>query len=400
MTTIKLRFNPSTVAGREGTIFYQVYHDRRQRQLFTKYHIFPEEWDNAHSTIVAADRPERKPHLLSIRDHIRLDMERMDKIIRRLNRFGFSYTVDDVIGEFDRYIDEYSLFNYMEGIIVELKKNGKQRTSETYQSALNSFRRFRNQEDIMLDSLTSKVMEAFEAWHERQGLLPNTSSFYIRIIRAVYNRAVEEGMLENRNPFRRVYTGIDKTVKRAVPLHVIKAIKNLDLSSTPSADFARDIFILSFMLRGMSFIDMAYLRKTDLVNGYLCYRRRKTGQRLVIEWTDGMQRILDKYPPNATQYLLPIIVTDNVSDRTIYRNVGYNINYNLKAIGKKVGLTDPLTLYVARHSWASIAKSKGIPLSVISEGMGHDNEATTQIYLASLDTAAVDRANSLILAGL
>ena len=77
--------------------------------------------------------------------------------------------------------------------------------------------------------------------------------------------------------------------------------------------------------------------------------------------------------------------------------MGYNINHSLKAVAKVVGVTIPLTLYVARHSWASIAKSKGIPLSVISEGMGHDNEATTQIYLASLDTSAVDKANSLIL---
>lgn len=65
-----------------------------------------------------------------------------------------------------------------------------------------------------------------------------------------------------------------------------------------------------------------------------------------------------------------------------------------------VGIKIPLTMYVARHSWASAAKSKGIPLSVISEGMGHDSEATTQIYLASLDTAIVDKANSLIISSL
>ena len=57
----------------------------------------------------------------------------------------------------------------------------------------------------------------------------------------------------------------------------------------------------------------------------------------------------------------------------------------------------PLTMYVARHSWASAAKAKGIPVSVISEGMGHDSESTTQIYLASLDTSIVDSANSIIL---
>ena len=158
--------------------------------------------------------------------------------------------------------------------------------------------------------------------------------------------------------------------------------------------------MISFMLRGMSFIDMAYLRKTDLSNGHITYRRRKTGQRLTIQWTKDMQKILDKYPENASEYLLPIIRNRDTNERYVYRNVGYNINHNLKQIARRVGIAIPLTLYVARHSWASAAKAKGIPLSVISEGMGHDSETTTQIYLASLDTSIVDKANSLILKSL
>ena len=110
--------------------------------------------------------------------------------------------------------------------------------------------------------------------------------------------------------------------------------------------------------------------------------------------------ILDKYPENKSDYLLPVIRNPGVNERCIYRNAGYNINHNLKRIAGMVGITIPLTLYVARHSWASAAKAKGIPLSVISEGMGHDSEATTQIYLASLDTSIVDKANSLILKSL
>lgn len=174
----------------------------------------------------------------------------------------------------------------------------------------------------------------------------------------------------------------------------------MDLSNNPSADFARDMFTISFMLRGMSLIDMAFLKKTDLCNGYITYRRRKTGQLLTIKWTTEMQAILNKYPTNKSIFLLPIIKNAGVNERYAYRNAGYNINHNLKTIAKKVGITIPLTLYVARHSWASAAKSKGIPLSVISEGMGHDSMATTQIYLAALDTTLIDQANSLILSSL
>ena len=150
----------------------------------------------------------------------------------------------------------------------------------------------------------------------------------------------------------------------------------------------------------MSFVDMAYLRKCNLRDGYVTYRRRKTGQLLTIKWTREMQIILDKYRENASDFLLPIIRRGDVNERVAYRNAGYSINRSLKRVGRMAGLEIPLTLYVARHSWASAAKAKGVPVGVISEGMGHDNEATTRIYLASLDTSAVDRANALILRGL
>ena len=397
MASIKVKFRCSTVADREGTIYYQIIHERKVRQFLSDYKVFPSEWDESRSMVTATQANERKSLILSIRERIRRDLELFAKIDRKLQANGLIYTADDIIDEFNRYAHEYSLFNFMESVIARLKCNGKIRTSETYRSTLNSFKNFRHGEDIMLDCLTSEIMEAYEAWHRKRGVAPNTISFYNRILRAVYNRAVENEIIENRNPFRHVYTGVDKTVKRALPLALIKRIKTLDLSLTPPLDFARDMFLISFYLRGMSFIDMAFLKKSDLKNGYVIYRRRKTGQQLIIEWTKEMQMIIDKYPENATEYLLPIIKNPVTNERSTYRNTGYNINHNLKKIAQMLGIQIPLTLYVARHSWASAARSKGIPLAVISEGMGHDSETTTQIYLASLDTSVVDRANSLIL---
>ena len=400
MASIKVKFRPSTVADHEGTIYYQIIHERKVRQLFSDYKVFSSEWDESRSMVTTTQKSERKSFILSIRERIRWDVERLTKIGRKLDVNGLAYTADDVIDEFNRYAHEYSLFNFMESLIARLKQNGKIRTSETYKSTLNSFKKFRQDEDIMLDYLTSEIMEEFEAWHKGRGIAPNTISFYTRILRAAYHRAVEDDIIENRNPFRKVYTGVDKTVKRALPLPVIKSIKTLDLALTPSLDFARDMFMMSFYLRGMSFIDMAFLKKTDLKNGHVTYRRHKTGQQLTIEWTKEMQMILDKYPENASDYLLPIIKNPGTNERCTYRNAGYNINHNLKTITGMIGITIPLTLYVARHSWASAAKAKGIPLSVISEGMGHDSEQTPQIYLASLDTSVVDKANSLIIRSL
>ena len=388
------------IADHEGAIYYQIIHERKVRQLNTEYHVMPDEWDENRSMVTTKQSSERKSFILSIRERIRWDVERLTKIDKSLDVDGLSYTAEDVIDEFRRYASEYSLFNFMESLIIKFKQNGKARTSETYTAALNSFKKFRKDEDIMLDCLTSEIMETYEAWHKQRGNSPNTISFYIRILRAVYHRAVEDDIIENRNPFRHVYTGVDKTVKRAIPLPHIRKIKALDLSLSPPLDYARDMFLMSFFLRGMSFIDMAYLKKTDLKNGSIVYRRRKTGQQLTIAWAPEMQAILDKYPDNPTQYLLPIIKTEGINERCAYRNIGYNINHNLKKIAGLVGINIPLTMYVARHSWASAAKAKGIPLSVISEGMGHDSEATTQIYLASLDTSVVDKANSLILKSL
>lgn len=289
------------------------------------------------------------------------------------------------------------LFQFMVRLIEKLKRNGRIMTSETYRAALNSFRNFRGGKDIKFELINKEIMEAYEAWLRLRGLTSNTISFYMRILRATYNRAVEEELTVNRYPFKRVYTGIDKTVKRALPIKVIKKIKGLDLSVDPRKDYARDMFILSFMLRGMSFIDMAYLKKSDLKNGHICYRRRKTGQMLSIKWTKEMQDILNKYEENDSIYLLPIIRNPGSIPLYTYRNQSYFINRQLRKLATGLELPITLTMYVARHSWASAAKARGIPVSVISEGMGHDSEQTTQIYLASLDTTVVDKANSLLL---
>lgn len=400
MFSIKVKFRASTAAGREGTIYYQIICGRKVRQLQSGCHVLPWEWDERRAAVTAPYKSERRQLLITVRDRIRRDIERLRRIGQRLDATGVSYTADDIISEYGRFTHEYSLFNFMEGIIIRLRQQGRIRTAETYRTALNSFRKFNREEDIMLDSISPETMEAYEAWHRNRCVTPNTISFYTRILRAVYNRAVEEDIITDRKPFRHVYTGVDKTVKRALPLPILKRIKSLDLSRSPSLDYVRDMFMMSFYLRGMSFIDMAFLKKTDLRNGHVTYRRRKTGQLLVIGWTKEMQLIHDKYPENKSDYLLPIIRMPGANERSTYRNAGYNINHSLKQIAVLTGVTIPLTLYVARHSWASAAKAKGIPLSIISEGMGHDNETTTQIYLASLDTTAVDKANELIIKSL
>ena len=403
MTSIKVKFRPSATDGKEGSIYYQVIRNRAVRQISTELRLYENEWDKKASSvrIFAEISDIRKNYLQSVDERIRWDCKRLKAIIALLDRKGGGYTAEDVAKQFNSQPDGLSLFHFMQGIISQLKQLGRVRTSETYTATLNSFMKFRAGQDILLCEVDSDTMQLYEAWLKGNGACPNTVSFYMRILRAVYNRAVEKELAEQRHPFKHVYTGIDKTVKRAVSLEAIKLIKELDLTLNPHLAYARDMFLFSFYTRGMSFIDMAYLLKSDLKDGILTYRRRKTGQQLSVKWERCMEDIVAKYKDTYnTDYLLPIITNPLADGRKQYRNAIYRVNTALKEVARLAGLAVPLTMYCGRHSWASIAKSKNIPLSVISEGMGHDSEETTRIYLASLDTSVIDEANSLILMSL
>ena len=397
MATIKVKFRSSSVEGCEGTVVYQIIHERKVRQLFTDIRVFPDEWDKKRSASVCGASSERVLLIACARERMEHYERRLSNIIKNLENRGFRYDADEVVSEFEKYLSDCSLSNFMTSIIARLRQNGKLRTAEAYRSALNSLMKFRNGRDRMLDECTGEVMESYQAYLRERGIIPNTVSFYMRILRATYNRAAEAKLIKQDNPFRHVYTGIDKTVKRALPLRMIRRIKEADLQRYPSADYARDMFLMSFYLRGMSFVDMAFLKKSDLEYGHVIYCRRKTGQRLTIAWTKEMQSVLDKYPVNSTQYLLPIITEKNVSEWEQYRKIGHNINSGLKKVANAAGVPSRLTMYVARHSWASAAKVNGVPIGIISEGLGHDSEATTQIYLASFETSLIDKANEKIL---
>ena len=380
MTSIKIKFRPSTVDGKEGGLYFQIIHNRVVRQLNTDYKVFAEEWDaEAESVIVNGNRSNL---LLGIQERLAWDVARLEKVVRSLETERRRFTADDV--------------TFMHGVIAQLKQLGKVRTSETYTATLNSFMTFLDEQDVPLDGISSDMMLMYEAYLKTREVRMNTISFYMRNLRAAYNRAVEKGLTAQNYPFRHVYTGVDKTVKRAIPIKAIKALKDLDLATNSALDFARDMFMFSFYTRGMSFVDMAYLKKTDIKNGILTYRRRKTGQELSIKWEKCMAEIIAKYPENKTDFLLPII-KDEGDERRQYDNALHLVNYRLKELSTMLKLQRPLTMYVARHSWASAAKAKNVPLSVISEGMGHDSETTTQIYLASLETSVVDKANKMIL---
>lgn len=402
MATVRTKFRASSSEAKEGTLFYQVIHNRVARQIHTGYKLYLQEWNAESKEIVFPPGvgKVRRNYLVSLKNVVQDDTKRLKSIITHLAREGNDYTAEDVVATFLSSTDNRCFISFTRNLVGQLRQIGKRCTADTYTTTINSFARFRKERDILLEHVDSDLMTAYETYLKSTGICPNSISFYMRNLRAIYNRAVEKDLTVQRYPFRHVYTGIDKTVKRAVPLHVIRQIRNLDLSLYPVMDYARDVFMFSFYTRGMSFVDMAFLKKKDLQNGILSYRRHKTNQQLFIKWEKPMQELIDKYDTTGSPYLLPIIKNCGKDERRQYKNEAHRINSNLKKIGEQLGQAVPLTTYVARHGWASIAQSKNIPIATISEAMGHDSETTTRIYLASLDTSMVDKANSLILKSL
>ena len=149
----------------------------------------------------------------------------------------------------------------------------------------------------------------------------------------------------------------------------------------------------------MAFVDMAHLTADCIRDGYLIYKRQKTKQTLIIRWEPQMQGIVNKNSNNG-KHLLPIIKDNGEGDYEQYLRMNKNVSRWIKAVGRAAGIGASLTMYVARHSWSSIAKQRNLSIGIISRALGHTSESTTQIYLASLDNSAVDNANSDIIGSL
>ncbi len=286
-------------------------------------------------------------------------------------------------------------FPFMEEMTRRLMRQGRIGTAKNRVSALESFRRFRGGEDVSLCAMDSCMMEEYQLYLQSRKLARNSISFYMRILRTVYNVAVRQGLVVDRKPFSTVYVSMESTRKRALGQRDIRRIHDLDLSDSPGQMLARDLFIFLFLCRGMSFVDAALLKKRQIQGGRISYRRMKTGRPLQIKLTREMREIIERHTESGSPYVFPLVSSEK-DERRQYENSLRRINQMLKTVGVKAKLKVPLTTHVGRHTWATIAKSKHIPLSVISDALGHDSERTTSIYLDSIDSAVLDHANEVV----
>lgn len=268
-------------------------------------------------------------------------------------------------------------------------------TLDNYRTALSSFNAY-FEKSIALNNINSPVLEGYQRWLTEKGVSQNTISCYMRSLRSLISKIEPE--TDVHTLFCNVFTGKERTEKRALPVEDICRLQCLSLPPKSPLAFSRDLFLFSFYALGMPFVDMAYLRKSQISNSHIVYHRHKTGQRISIKIEPQMSEIICRYQSSDTPYVFPVLnSTGKENNDTEYETALARYNRHLRQLGRMAHTCRKLTSYVARHSWATAAYHANVSLSVISRALGHTSPNTTQTYLQDIDDQRIDAANSKVL---
>ena len=288
----------------------------------------------------------------------------------------------------------------LDDLLRDMQSQGRTGTQDSYLATYRSVFSFSGKRSITIEEVFTKdFLHRYQNYLLSKGCCYNTISSYMRVLRAIRNKAERRGLIQTEaDLFDKLYTGSEPTRKRAISGDTILKMNDADLARHPHLIISRDMFMLSFHLQGMSFIDLAHLRKADFKDGYITYRRRKTGSPVNIEVLPPAIEILNRYhsTDNQSPYLLALIQEDGENKATPYRSLLRKYNRHLKALAEILEIKENLTSYVARHSWATAAYHIGVPTTIISEAMGHKTEEVTRVYLAAFSTETLAYANKMI----
>lgn len=397
ITSVKVKRKESAVAGRPTSLFLQIICRREVRRISLDCRVKEEEWDARLETVRIPQHstPERMDALLKINETLIHHKKICADIIAELQQAG-ELSASGILQKYQEKNRRRKWLEFMESIIKEKEKERAQATLRNYRSTLRIFKQFLEGKDVPLTDMNRMLIKRFERYLAERKLSFNTISFYCRILRMVWNRAAAEGLVDKHlAPFHTVCTRVVKTKKRAVDETIINRLEKLVIPE-PGLALARDLFLFSYYARGMAFIDVAFLTFDNIKGNALIYVRRKTGQLFSIELLPVMQRLIAKYASPERKFLFPVLKNDSPDFRQ-YDHALRLQNKRLTILAGRLGAR--LSTYVARHTWASVAKMKGITDEIISESMGHASVQTTRIYIASLDHSQVDKANKIVLFG-
>lgn len=366
--------------------------------IYTSFRLFPEEFDAVRGKVLGgpgARRGEREVQ----RMNRQLSQQRrsIESHIAALEARGSGYSVEEIVFRYRADHGGLGLLHYMDVQIErrrQAERYGMEAALRHTRASLVSFIGLRA---VRLADVNARFVREYEDFLLRRGVSHNTICYYMRNLKSVWRQAVDDGCVPaGVHPFEHVRSKPRKTVKRALDRLSLRRIHDAEFPANSRLEFARDLFLFSFFSRGMPFVDIIYLKKSSVGNGVISYRRRKTGQWLHVSLTPQLKALIRKYA-NESEYVFPVLQgTDGRDLHRQYRLALERVNRYLKRIALECGVSVPLTTYVARHSWATLARESGAPVAVISEGLGHTSEKTTQIYLKEFDRRIVDRVNAVV----
>lgn len=288
---------------------------------------------------------------------------------------------------------------FMSSVIIRLRNMERMGTLHVYQSTQNRIADFMGDRSLSFEEINPLWLQAFQAYLLGRGLNWNTISTYMRVIRAVYYRAVDEGEAPFQpRLFRGVYTGTRVNVKRALSERTLRSLQ-APISSSPDLDYTRCLFLLLFMLRGIPFVDIAYMRRCDLKESKLTYRRRKTGTWMNVHIEPEAERLIARLQSKNPDsfYLFPFVTAEGEEGYRQYGNALRRFNYQLKKLSRMVSGCPSLSSYSARHSWATVANYRNFQPELISNAMGHSSVKVTETYFMKHSDEKIDEMNRSIL---
>ena len=399
MASIKLLLNKYR-ARRDGTypLIFQIIHNRQKKLLYTPYKLYPDEFDVKKSKVLhLSDERRNVREVRRINRDLTLQRKSLDKHIETLELQREAYSAADIIFRYRIEHDSLNLLHYVDMQIERKQNQGKYGMAAALCSTRSSLTAFIGLRIVHLNDLNAPFVRDYEDFLMRRGVCPNTICYYMRNLKSVFNQAVQDGhSMTTANPFRFVRVKQAKTVKRALGRNELRKLSDIDFSRYPHLDMARDIFLFGFYCRGMSFVDVLHLRKSDVNNGVISYCRHKTNQWLQIAVTQQLERLMRKYD-TPSQFVFPIMEDVPKKEQyRLYRLALERVNRNLKRVAKMCNVEISITTHMSRHSWATQAKEAGAPIAVISEGLGDTSEKTTRIYLKEFDRSVVDAVNEKV----
>ncbi len=399
--TSKIMLNPRhTKKNGHKTIIIRLTLNRKSIEITTGYSVNPKYWNEAKSEIKSnCPDVENVTRLNKRIRHMRVQIE--DKVIG-LQESGALKTLSlsALKKELSDKKKESTLLHYTDELIKELELGNKVGNARVYKTLRRSLDDFLNGKDLPLRSVNFKFLKSYEAWYLSKGNTINGLSVYLRTLRAILNRAIKEDLLaQDQYAFKNYKIKKESTKKRAITASDMKLFMQYE-PNTKQKQRAKDTFLMSFYLMGASFVDLAFLKLKNIVDDRIEYRRKKTGQLYSIKITKPLFDILNRYTQDkgGDDFILNVITKEELPQQKIQvRDELKRVNKRLKEIGKECGITQPLTSYVARHTYASLANNKNVPLSAISQALGHKDQKTTSIYLAELNNEALDEYHEMII---